>query len=334
MEMAPVVRSGPLAIWTTDEGDFVPESRVKRIRLAQDVLSSAEESVYDTLWTAKTAAESAGSRIVQAGYDFLMKKTRLSKKTIQRIVDRLISKDFIAIERPADIYQRTATVYRVFSYRQVLDRQAAKGRFHVVKIGPGLLYAYPASLTGNLTTVDSSPQTTAVTTNPPTEAVPATVTGAPQHPTTVVSQSTINIEHLFSGNRASAIEVRALRERVEKLLGAVDDDALERLLFECRGRAGDCTVEEVAYFIEHKLRSMRHIHNPVGFVLAVVPKHFANGGHLGVREILRQEAEARRKEWRETQDYWQRVADDPAQPEEERTEARKILARLLDYFQP
>src|SRR5579864_5770661 len=127
-EEATVVRS-EVSIWVTEDGQLVPRSRVKRIRLAQDVLNSAEESIYDALWTTKTALreELDSVRIVQAGYDYLMKKTRVSKKTVQRIIDRLIDKDFIAIERPADIYQRSATVYRVFGYRMVLERQAAKG---------------------------------------------------------------------------------------------------------------------------------------------------------------------------------------------------------------
>jgi predicted transcriptional regulator len=132
--------------WITEEGSVVSQGRVKRIRLARDVMSSAEESVYDTLWTASSAEESAGrdlSRVVQAGYDYLVKHTELSKRTIQRIVEKLIDKDFIAIERPADIYQRSSTVYRVFSYQTVLDRHIEKGRLHVAKLGPGVSYVRP-----------------------------------------------------------------------------------------------------------------------------------------------------------------------------------------------
>ena len=105
--MSTVATAAPISLWLTEGGEIVPASRVKRIRLAQDVLSPAEESVYDTLWGVKSPSafkeERENHRIVQAGYDFLMKRTRLSKKTIQRIVDRLIDKGFIAIEKPADI---------------------------------------------------------------------------------------------------------------------------------------------------------------------------------------------------------------------------------------
>jgi len=322
-DQSTVVRLAELPLWMTEEGELVPASRVKRIRLAQDVLSSGEESVYDALWNAKTAVrqEVDSARIVQAGYDFLMKRTRFSKKTIQRIVDRLIDKDFIAIERPADIYQRTATVYRVFGYRLVLERQAARKRFHVVKIGPGLLYAH---LRSNLSTVGSSDGTTIVEMT--------TVTGDKEYLTTVVPPTTIKIEQDMTGRLPSSSEVRALRARIEAHLGIVDDDALSKLLTECRARAGDSTVEEIAYFVEHKLRWVRNIQNPVGFILTAVPRHFENGGHLGVRELLRKEVEARQQEWRETHAYWSRVAEDVNQPEHERAEARKVLATLVNYL--
>lgn len=135
-----------VTFWITEEGSLVPEGRVRQIRLAQDVISPAEESVYDTLWTACSADQADGgdvSRVVQAGYDYLAKHTELSKRTIQRIVEKLIDKDFIAIERPADIYQRSSTVYRVFSYQTVLDRHMQKGRLHVAKLGPGFSYVRP-----------------------------------------------------------------------------------------------------------------------------------------------------------------------------------------------
>ena len=62
---------------------------------------------------------------------------------MQRIVEKLIDKDFIAIVRPADIYRRTSTMYRVFNQQTILDRHIEKGRSHVAKIGPGVSYVRP-----------------------------------------------------------------------------------------------------------------------------------------------------------------------------------------------
>jgi predicted transcriptional regulator len=128
-------------VWITEEGTVVPQGRVRRIGVAEDAVSRAEQLVYQTLCSAQEASgDEAGERIVQAGYDYLVKRTHLSKRTIQRIVEKLIEKDFIAIERPADIYQRTSTVYRVFSSKTILDRHFRKGRLHVAKLGPGVSY--------------------------------------------------------------------------------------------------------------------------------------------------------------------------------------------------
>jgi predicted transcriptional regulator len=131
--------------WTTEAGDPVPQSRIKPIRAPEDALSDAERTVYEALWNGafEPHADAGEDRISQAGYDYLVRHTQLSRKTIQRVVDRLIEKEYITIEKPADIYQRTATVYRVYHDRAILNRQAARGRFHVVKIGPGYLYVHP-----------------------------------------------------------------------------------------------------------------------------------------------------------------------------------------------
>jgi len=140
-------------LWITEKGDPVPPKKVRRVRLAQDALSASEERVYDVLWAIAPASDRLlASRRAQAGYDFLTKKTRFSRKTIQRIIDKLIEKDFIEIEVPADIYSRAATVYRVFGYQAVLDRLAQRQRLQVAKIGPGVVFV--RAMVRDMTTVD------------------------------------------------------------------------------------------------------------------------------------------------------------------------------------
>lgn len=313
-----------IELWLTESGEVVPQSRVKRIRVAQDVLNSAEESVYDTLWNAKGAVRTEGDtyRFTQAGYDYLIKKTRLSKKTVQRIIDRLITKDFITIEQPADIYRRTATTYRVFSYRTVLDRQAAKGRLHAVKIGPGFLFARKVNDTGrsakHIPTVVMSNSSTAVN-----ETTPTVVRN---NLTTVVPETTKTIDKLNID--ISSSDTAALRSALGNTLGIIDAAAVRKLFVQCRNRAGDCTIEEIAYIVSQKLRFVRNIQNPVGFMLKAVPSHFENDGHLPIREILRQQAEERLQQWQQTYQFWTKIAEDPAQPEEERNQARGFLESL------
>ena len=134
LHMSTVVKSDQL--WVSEDGAYVPPKKVRRIHSALDALSSAEQTVYELL----ARFQPEGGEAVQAGYDLIMKRTGLSKKTVQRIIDKLIDKDFIAIEIPADIYRRTSTVYRVFPCDTVLARHASKNRLYIAKIGPGKVY--------------------------------------------------------------------------------------------------------------------------------------------------------------------------------------------------
>jgi len=355
VDASTVDRSFPVSLWLTETGEIVPASRVKRIRLAQDVLSPAEESVYDTLWGVKSTAafkeERESYRIVQAGYDFLMKRTRLSKKTIQRIVDRLMDKGFIAIEKPADIYLRSSTVYRVFAYRAVLDRQAQKGRFHVAKIGPGFVYvrevADPRAQPGlNLSTVVAVIPSTEGGFSRSTERIPVPATGDEEDTTTVVTAATSLRQRrevstpssrdgsgpvggpMAPAETTDAGEVRELRTMLERYLGFIDDDATRQLLRQCRLRAADCRLQEIAYFVSHKMRTVNGIHNPVGFILTAVPRHFENNGHSSVRVFLEEEAERRKRIWQEEYRYWGSVAQDGDASAEERARAEEILQSL------
>lgn len=337
----------PPPLWITESGEFVPQSRVKRIRLAQDAINSAEESVYDTLWRARVIPEPGAdadvSRCVQAGYDYLSKKTRLSRKTIQRIIDKLIAKEFIEIARPADIYTRAATVYRVFGYRTVLDRLTRKGRLNAAKIGPGIVFVRPfADPRVNLATVVTSDVSTPPITHLSTVAMPPATTvdisspsRVPENrPTTLARPDSSTVVRMAThigrntqGNPspASPAEIRKLRGMVEAQLGIVDDGAVAQLLRDCRRHAADCTLEEIAYFVEFKLRSVRNVQNPVGLVLAAVPRHFENQGHAVVRELLRKQSRRRDQEWRDVYAFWKGVAEDPGQPDDQRSEAVKVL---------
>lgn len=315
----PASSSAPLEIWITESGEIVPRSRVKRIRFAQDILNSAEESVYDNLWNSKFATRGEGDtfRVVQAGYDYLMKRTRLSKKTIQRIIDKLLAKDFIVIEIPADIYRRTATTYRVFGYRAVLDRQLAKGRQYAVKIGPGFLFAR------QIKTADS---TSMVTLNLTTVVDKTTPTVVEVNPTTVVQGTTRTIDN--NSKDTSTADLAHLRELLQETLGLIDDVALHTLVGDCRRRSPDCAIEEIAYVVNQKLGLTKNIHNPVGFVLKAVPLYFDNDGHIPVRKLLKQRAQQALDQWQETFRFWTAIAENPQIPEDERKEARTMIDGL------
>ena len=335
--VATVVVSTPLSlgpIWVSEEGDYIPPKKVRKVRYAQDALSAAEESVYDLLWSQKGANRDEPSRIVQAGYDFIMKRTRLSKKTVQRIIDKLTDKDFIAIEVPADIYRRLPTTYRVFGYRAVLDRMAAKNRLYVAKIGPGIVYVRQLAGLGDSTTVATSPQSTVV--DSPTIAGPKTrpTTVVPGNPTTVAPETTLQKGQETQSNAPASSSSVALQRLMQ--YGPADDDAASYLVRQCQRIADDATSEEIGYFIDLKgaltLQPGSRIQNPIGFLLTAVPKCF-QGETLQLHRAeanRKREDQARRQgeldaEFAAMQEENRRILADPNASEEDRRWAQKLL---------
>ena len=348
-------RRSPVNLWVTDDGDLVSQSRVRRIRIAQDVVNSAEEAVYDTLWNTKTAQDAAASgdsaRIVQAGYDYLMRRTRLSKKTIQRVIDRLIHKDFIAIEKPADIYRRIPTVYRVFDYRAILAHHLRKGRTHVAKIGPGFTYARPiddprhTSVEAlNMATVGNINMSTVYPADLSTGAIEPPVTGANKNQSTVVQQTTRYIDKnlLEKPTSASAMALSSeattttapaeLISGLQKILQFVDTEAATLLWSECRLRVPDCRPDEVLYFAQGKASVCvgGRIKNPVGFLLTTVPKCFDGPAFISFRrEEERKAEEERRRQHNESE----RLRQIQEQGREE-ADALDLGKRRLDAMSP
>ena len=350
-----VSRRSPVNLWVTDDGDLVSQSRVRRIRIAQDVVNSAEEAVYDTLWNTKTAQDGAASgdsaRIVQAGYDYLMRRTRLSKKTIQRVIDRLIHKDFIAIEKPADIYRRIPTVYRVFDYRAILAHHLRKGRTHVAKIGPGFTYARPiddprrTSVEAlNVATVGTINMSTVHPADLSTGATETPVTGANKNQSTVVQQTTRSIDKnllekptsasttVLSSEATTTTAPAELISGLQKLLEFVDTEAATLLWNECRLRVPDCRADEVLYFAQGKATVCAggRIRNPVGFLLTTVPKCFEGPAFMSFRrEEERKAEEERRRQHNESE----RLRQIQEQGREE-ADALELGKRRLDAMSP
>ncbi|MGJ5820962.1 hypothetical protein [Paludibaculum fermentans] len=132
--------------WQTEAGEMVPRARIRLIQSIDDVMSDAEKVAHQAL-CAHTTPAPQGDYLCEIGYELLCRQTGLSRKTVQRVVDKLVEKDLVAIQRPADIYTRRPTLYRVFSPAEALARMVRRNRLFVAKIGPGFVYAQPA---GNL----------------------------------------------------------------------------------------------------------------------------------------------------------------------------------------
>ncbi len=134
------------ARWITEEGQIVSAKQVRPFRLAQEVLNANERALYSVLWNSKEGKLDPGDpnvKIVRAGYETLARQTNMAKKTIQRLVPRLLNKNFIEIGENPNFLNRTAAAYKVFSFKRVLEICAEQGRGHVAKLGHGVAFARP-----------------------------------------------------------------------------------------------------------------------------------------------------------------------------------------------
>ena len=294
------------SIWLTEGGDLVPRKRVRAISRAQDVINPAEENVYNVLWAVKPGQ--AETKTVQAGYDYIGKRTRLAKKTIQRIIAKLIEKDFIAIEKPADIYERTSTTYRVFSYKQVLDRHKERGRTHVAKMGPGFSYVKQPS---NMSTV--------VINGVSTVAISITPTVVNSDLSTVV-RGAISFKDRKSLDNSTSTDLQELRDGLVKQIGWIDEDAARRLFEGCQNRAGkSVSPSQILSVVSTKLPVARKARNPIGFLIDAVPKAFP----LSELEPIKEQWTPLNSE--DEHAYWEGVLANENAPEALKREAKHLL---------
>ena len=342
---ASTVSTGLLAFhWQIEDGRLFPASRGRRIERTQDALSRPEEAVYDFLWQpALTTRDS--SRVISMGYDRIATATKISKRNVRHIIQRLITKGFIAIESEADSGQRKGTVYRVFSYSAIREEQLRRGCNWIVRTGNGVFYAKRIEMplgkggyfsttvdAGSASTVDAGAVDVGLTST--VDADPASVDAASTVPL---------LGSVFSTNKTTSTTLCAPAELISALRDAglePDDEILLRLVAACSEAAGrttgaPATIDEILHFTGLKLRAIRNspnVRSPLALLAAVVPKCFEGESFRQFRQE-RAEREAREQQIRDAQqreieaalEYNRRILADPDAPEDEKRLARMCL---------
>lgn len=144
--VADEIRRPPAILWCAEGNAGVfPDARVRRIVHARDALTRTEQAVYDILWGPKESDDR--ERLSSAGYDVLARQAGVTKMNAKHIIERLIDKGFLKVERLPDTLRRVPTRYRVFSDSVALEEMARRKRSHVVRTGNGILFAYPLPAT-------------------------------------------------------------------------------------------------------------------------------------------------------------------------------------------
>jgi hypothetical protein len=133
-----------------------PDSRVRQIVHARDVLTRTEQAVYDVLWG--PAEPDDRERLASGGYDVVARQAGVTKMNAKRIIERLIDKGFLMVEALPDTLRRIPTRYRIFSYTAALEHMVGCRRSHVVRTGNGILFAHrlPATVVAGISATVST----------------------------------------------------------------------------------------------------------------------------------------------------------------------------------
>ena len=352
----PTASGQPARKWITEDGQIVSERQVRPFRLAQDALNANERALYSVLWNSREARidpTDQNTKIVRAGYETLAKQTNMAKKTIQRLIPRLINKNFIEVNENPNFFNRTAAAYRVFTFKRVLEICAEQGRGHVAKLGHGVAFAkpYDSVPSGPLPTVYG--QTTAtVNRESPLTRDYGPVSTMDRTPTSLESPDSKqenNKPHLITKHKTSSFVLTSsssqstppntLVQGLRALLSAyqieLDSEATGRLWNECRNRVPDCTAIEILHFSRAKavLFSSGKITSPVGFLLFAVPKCFEGPSfhefrleQEQARRVEEEQAKRAAEEMEDVQRQLREMLNSPTSTEEDREFALRLLS--------
>ena len=259
-------------------GSVTPQLR--RTRSVQDGHSMAEQQLYDTLWR-EARNNTDEYREITIGYRTLAEKARLHRNTVDRNLASLEDKLAIEITKAEDRAGNIGRTYRIYGFRSVLERREAAGLVWFIKNRSGVRLLREEELT---------PHTSQVI-GPVTSKVGGPVTSEQSGPVTTKVTTIRKEEGNTLGTSTSAVAA-ALSEE----LGYVDEEAVRRIIGEARKRVADATTEEIASFTRmtaRRIRSMRNLQNPIGFLIVQVPKCFEGEAFQNYRkvEFARKEAE-------------------------------------------
>ena len=301
--------------------------KLYRCVLAQDGHSHGEEALYQILWKAGKP-ETEETRTIAMGYGEMSKRIRLSFNNTKATCLRLIQK--LAIEEIAHevSYERIGKTYRIFSYKVILERRRANNMEWVIK-NKGVEFVIPSVISIPETSIsDPVPDIRITDTLPDTDTVSISGRESLSISGTLLDNSSREVFRELSAS--SSAVAAALSE-----YGTIDDDAVQKIIADCRRNAPDATSEELVHFIREKGRVIAKgkIDNPIGFLIVYVPKCFIGDTLQHYRDQERRRSEAAEQEAAEAHAWaaehrrqQEQILADPDANEEDKQWARRLLS--------
>jgi len=264
----------------------------------------------------------------------------MAKKNVRQNIARLFEKLALEILEDFETISSQARLYRVFSYKQILERRRAAGLEYVLR-NKGVVFCTPngKSLVSSPAYEITPGDETSIRPAPPKKRRPSLYpVSGPSVPSLPAPASEQHLE-----NDELQTVVVALNR-----YWPVDQAAAVQLLRDCRRTRPDARAEEIAFFVREKLelaRQNRHITNPTGLILATVPQAFVGSAFEQFRKRMERQAalaaeEKQRKEQQNASlNAWvekertrcEAIASDSTKPQAERDKAEKMLRELSSW---
>jgi len=313
-------------------------SKIRRCVLAQDGHSLGEEAIYQVLWRTGRAENSDpnGSRTNRMGAADIGFKVNMAKKNVRQNISRLFEKLALEILEDFETMNSQARLYRVYSYKQILERRRAAGLEYVLR-NKGVVFCSQdgTELVSSPAYVSSPGGKTSIRPAPPKKRRASAAPEPPKYP------QTLTVPRIESNNEADLLIV----SQALNCYWTVDEAAAIQLLRDCRRVRPDARAEEIAFFVREKLdlsRNSRSITNPTGLILATVPQSFVGSSFDEFRrrmerhaklaaeeEQRRKQEEAEMKAWiLKDRERYESIVSDPSKSEKDRDNAEKRLREI------
>ena len=314
-------------------------SKVRRCVLAQDGHSLGEEAIYQALWRAgrPESSDPNGSRSVRMGAADVGYKVNMAKKNVRQNISKLYEKLALEILEDFETISSQARLYRVFSYKQILERRRAAGLEYVLR-NKGVVFCSKdgGEVVSSPAYVNTPGDETSIRPAPPKKR------RAPLPPEMANFQpplpSPVQVE------QSEDADLLAVSQALNRYW-PVDQLAAAQLIRACRRVQHDARADEICFFVREKLelaRQSRSITNPTGLILSTVPQSFVGSTFLDFRQrmerqaaLAAEEAERKRREEAELHAWLKReydkaelIANDETKSPKERDAAERTMRQL------
>jgi hypothetical protein len=311
----------------------VGRSKIRRCVLAQDGHSLGEEAIYQILWKLgrPEGGNPNGARMICIGAADIGMRANMAKKNVRQNLSRLYEKLAIEVTEDFETVSSKPRTYRVYSYKQILERRRAAGLEYVLR-NKGVVFCTEEGREIDLARRNE--------TTPGDETTPRPAISKRQRQV----ERRISILAQAEPKLSDELEARELAA-ISAALNAhwtVDEEAAAQMLRGCRQVRSDARVDEIVFFIREKVELIRANHkitNPTGLLLATVPKSFAGKSFEAFRErferqrSLAEEEQARKREEEEAMRVWlaeqiaqcEAVVNDPESSQQDRDRAEVRL---------